>query len=302
MVRILKTRSELPEIVEQITETYRADELPIHHLGETPLPSEKAIIQILQKLRSVIFPGFFGKEYVSRNSVGYYIGELVYEIHEILSDEIFKAWQSCADESGVEACHQKAQQESLKFLRTISRLRRQLALDAQAAYDGDPAAKSVDEVVFSYPGMMAISIHRIAHELYRLGTPLIPRMMSEYAHRKTGIDIHPGAQIGERFFIDHGTGVVIGETTTIGDNVTLYQGVTLGALSFKDGAEAMRNRKRHPTIQDNVVIYAGATILGGDTVIGSGSVIGGNVWVIDSIPPGTKVMLELPKLRIQVNK
>jgi serine O-acetyltransferase len=176
-----------------------------------------------------------------------------------------------------------------------------LAEDVQAAYDGDPAAKSIDEVIFSYPGVMAITIHRIAHELYRMNIPLIPRMMGEFAHRMSGIDIHPGAQIGERFFIDHGTGVVVGETTEIGRNVTLYQGVTLGALSFKEGADAMRNKKRHPTIKDNVVIYAGATILGGTTVIGEGSVIGGNVWIINSVPPNTKVMLELPKLKIRVN-
>ena len=300
MVRTLKTRAELPEIVEQIQHTYQDTKLRLHHLGETPLPSERAVIGIIEKLRAVLFPGFFGKEYVSPSGVAYYTGELIYEIHEVLSDEIFKAWQSCV-EDGEEACHEKAQRRSLDVLRTIPELRRLLALDAQAAYDGDPAAKSVDEIIFSYPGMMAITIHRVAHELYRIGIPLIPRIMGEYAHRKTGIDIHPGATIGERFFIDHGTGVVIGETTDIGNNVTLYQGVTLGALSFKEGADAMRDRKRHPTIEDNVVIYAGATILGGETVIGRGSVVGGNVWVIHSIPPQTKVMLELPKLKIQSN-
>jgi serine O-acetyltransferase len=177
-----------------------------------------------------------------------------------------------------------------------------LALDARAAYAGDPAAQSIDEIVFSYPGMMAITVQRIAHELYDLGIPLIPRMMGEYAHRKTGIDIHPGAKIGKSFFIDHGTGVVIGETSEIGDNVIIYQGVTLGALSFKEGADAMRGKKRHPTIENNVVIYAGATILGAETVIGHGSVIGGNVWVISSVPPNTKVMLDLPKLKIRVNE
>jgi serine O-acetyltransferase len=196
----------------------------------------------------------------------------------------------------------KAEEVSLQFLRTIPQLRQQLAQDAQAAFDGDPAAKGIEEIVFSYPGMMAITIHRIAHELNRLEIPLIPRIMSEYAHRETGIDIHPGAQIGRRFFIDHGTGVVIGETTEIGDNVTIYQGVTLGALSFKEGAHSMRGVKRHPTLQDNVVVYAGATILGGETVIGNDSVIGGNIWVINSVPPRSKVMLELPKLKIRVNE
>jgi serine O-acetyltransferase len=303
MVRILKTRHQLPEIVREITQTYEDDKSRLHHLGETPLPDERKVIGTLEKLRALMFPGFFGKDYVSRSSVSYYAGELAYEIHEDLSDEIFKAWQSCGEEDpDHQACHEKAQATALQFMRDLPRLRRLLELDAEAAFDGDPAAKSISEIVFSYPGMMAITIHRLAHELYRLKVPLIPRIMSEYAHRMTGIDIHPGAVIGKRFFIDHGTGVVIGETAELGDNVKLYQGVTLGALSFKEGAAAMRNKKRHPTIEDNVVIYAGATILGGDTVIGHDSVVGGNVWIISSIPPRTKVMLELPKLRIQVNQ
>ena len=304
MVRILSKRGELPEIVETISSTYKNQGLRLHHLEETPLPNEKANIEILDKVRTVIFPGYFGKEFVSRPNVSFYIGELLYEIHQSLSDEIFKAWQSCGEtmRQEREACHEKAEEKSLAFLKTIPQLRGQLALDVQAALDGDPAAKGVEEVIFSYPGMVAITVHRIAHELNKLDIPLIPRIMSEYAHRETGIDIHPGANIGKSFFIDHGTGVVIGETTDIGNNVTIYQGVTLGALSFKEGAASMRGKKRHPTLQDNVVIYAGATILGGDTVIGHDSVVGGNVWVISSVPPRTKVMLELPKLKIRVNK
>lgn len=304
MVRILSKRGELPKIVESITKTYGDKVFRLHHLEETPLPNETSVIEILDKLRAVIFPGYFGKEYVSLPNVNFYVGELLYEIHQSLSDEVFKAWQSCGERQSKkrEACHVKAEEASLKFLKTIPQLRQQLALDAQAALDGDPAAKGIEEIVFSYPGMMAITIHRIAHELNLQEIPLIPRMMSEYAHRETGIDIHPGAQIGRRFFIDHGTGVVIGETTEIGDNVTIYQGVTLGALSFKEGAHSMRGKKRHPTLQDNVVIYAGATILGGETVIGHDSVIGGNTWVISSIPPKSKVMLELPKLKIRVNE
>jgi serine O-acetyltransferase len=303
MVRVLKKRGELPQIIEEISKTYQENQRTIHHLGEVPLPKEANVIGILERLRAVIFPGFFGKEYVSTPSASYYVGELLYEIHELLSGEIFKAWQSCGDDSASqEKCHEEAEQLSLTFLRRIPHIRQLLASDAQAAYDGDPAAKSILEVVFSYPGMMTVTIHRVAHELYKLNVPLIPRIMSEYAHRKTGIDIHPGATIGERFFIDHGTGVVIGETTEIGRNVTIYQGVTLGALSFKSGTEAMRDKKRHPTIKDDVVIYAGATILGGDTVIGESSIIGGNVWVISSIPPRTKVMSDLPKLKIRVNQ
>lgn len=302
MLRKFKTRAQLPEIIEAITSTYQEEGPRLHHLGETPLPSENKIIGILDRLRAVLFPGFFGKEYVGRGNARYYAGELIYEVHELLTEEIFKAWQCSGEMDSEEGCFERVEQTTMEFLRSIPRLRGLLALDAQAAYDGDPAAKSVDEVIFSYPGMMAVTVHRIAHRLYRLGVPLIPRIMSEYAHRSTGIDIHPGARIGERFFIDHGTGVVIGETTEIGNRVTLYQGVTLGALSFKEGADAMRHKKRHPTIEDNVVIYAGATILGGETVVGHDSVIGGNVWLIDSIPPYSKVMLELPKLRIKVNQ
>ncbi len=304
MVRILSKRGELPKVVESVTKTYEDKGLRLHHLEETPLPNENNVIDILDKLRAVIFPGYFGKEYVSMPNVSFYVGELLYEIHQLLSDEIFKAWQSCGEKQSKkrEACRIKAEEASLSFLKTIPSLRQQLASDAEAALDGDPAAKGIEDVVFSYPGMMAITIHRIAHELNRLNIPLIPRIMSEYAHRETGIDIHPGAQIGRRFFIDHGTGVVIGETTQIGDNVTIYQGVTLGALSFKGGAKSMRGKKRHPTLQDNVVVYAGATILGGNTVIGHDSVIGGNTWVISSIPPRSKVMLELPKLNIRAKQ
>lgn len=303
MLRILRKRGELPEIIEEITQTYSEAELPLHHLGETPLPNEHSVVEILNRLRIVLFPGYFGREYVTSTSVRYYVGELLYEIYEMLADEIYKATQSCQEERiDDEACREEVERITLTFLRTIPRLRKMLALDVEAAMGGDPAAKSYDEIIFSYPGMMAITIYRIAHELYVLQVPLIPRIMTEYAHRETGIDIHPGARIGRRFFIDHGTGVVIGETTEIGHNVKLYQGVTLGALSFKEGAEQMRGKKRHPTIEDNVVIYSGATILGGETVIGRDSVIGGNVWIVSSVPPRSKVMIEVPKLKIQVNE
>lgn len=304
MVKILKRRGELSGIIDKVSQTYQESDLPLQHLGETPLPSEKIIIQILDMLRTVIYPGFFGRENISAASVEYFVGERLYQIHELLSAEIYKAWQSCHEQDkgdDSDFCLEEAEKKSFSFLETLPDLRRLLALDAQAAMDGDPAAKSLGEVIFSYPCMMAITIYRIAHQLYKLHIPLIPRIMTEYAHRETGIDIHPGATIGRRFFIDHGTGVVIGETTEIGDNVKLYQGVTLGALSFKEGADSMRNRKRHPRIEDNVVIYSGATILGGETVIGHDSVIGGNVWIIRSVPPRTKVMMEVPKLKIEVN-
>jgi serine O-acetyltransferase len=186
----------------------------------------------------------------------------------------------------------------VRFLRRLIELRQMLSLDVEAAFSGDPAAKGYDEIVVAYPSIRALAVHRIAHELYDYGVPLLPRVMSEYAHDRTGIDIHPGAQIGQRFFIDHGTGIVVGETAVIGNRVRIYQGVTIGATSIKNGA-ALRGKKRHPTIEDDVTIYAGATILGGDTVIGAGSVIGGNVWLTHSVPPGSRVMAEAPRLLVK---
>jgi serine O-acetyltransferase len=275
-------------------------------LGEPSLPSEEVIIDILQRLRTVLYPGYFGKEQISRSGITYYVGELLYEVYELLSQEIYKAFRrECehGSQGTCSECQEKAEESCLKLMRAVPNLRKILSLDVQAVLDGDPSAKSSDEVIFSYPGMMAITVYRIAHELQRLGVPLIPRIMTEHAHRKTGIDIHPGARIGKRFFVDHGTGVVIGETTEIGDNVKIYQGVTLGALSFpKEGASPVHGKKRHPTIEDNVVVYAGATILGGDTVIGQDSIIGGNVWIVHSVPPKTKVTIEAPKLRMKARE
>ena len=183
---------------------------------------------------------------------------------------------------------------TVRFISRLVALRAMLSRDVEAAYEGDPAASGYDEIVVAYPAIRALAIHRIAHELHGYGVPLLPRIMSEYAHDRTGIDIHPGAMVGTRFFIDHGTGIVIGETAVIGDRVRLYQGVTLGATSIRDSS-ALRGKKRHPTIEDDVTIYAGATILGGDTVIGAGSIIGGNVWLTSSVPPGSRVMAEAPR-------
>ena len=193
---------------------------------------------------------------------------------------------------------ESAEQITTRLVASLVGMRRMISLDVEAAYDGDPAAKGYDEIVVAYPAIRALAIHRIAHQLTSQGVPLLPRIMSEYAHDRTGIDIHPGAQIGERFFIDHGTGIVIGETTVIGDRVRLYQGVTLGATSLRDSS-ALRGKKRHPTIEDDVTIYSGATILGGDTVIGAGSIIGGNVWLTKSVPAGSRVMAEAPRQRVQ---
>jgi serine O-acetyltransferase len=199
-------------------------------------------------------------------------------------------------------CEERGQEEAVKFLTQLPDLRTILATDIQAAHQGDPAAASYDEIIFSYPGLFAVTVYRAAHQLFHQQVPLIPRIMTEYAHSHTGIDIHPGAHIGASFFIDHGTGVVIGETTEIGNSVRLYQGVTIGALSLpKDARERFRNMKRHPTIEDDVIIYAGATILGGETVIGARSVIGGNVWITESVPPDTKVFLKKPGLVFKDN-
>jgi serine O-acetyltransferase len=194
-------------------------------------------------------------------------------------------------------CEERGQQAAIDFLRGMPQLRELLATDIRAAYEGDPATKSFDEIIFSYPGLYAITVYRIAHQLRHQEIPLIPRIMTEHAHSKTGIDIHPGAHIGESFFIDHGTGVVIGETAVIGKRVRIYQGVTLGALSLgREEIDNLRDQKRHPTIEDDVVIYANATVLGGNTVIGTRSVIGGNVWITDSVPPDTEVFLKKPEL------
>ena len=307
MIRVFKKREELPEVIRKITRTYQEGKLRLQHLEETPLPSEAAIEAILARLRTVLFPGYFGKEYVNNTNIEFYASELLYEVYELLSNELYNAFSpNCNHEREADCvtCQERAEEACLKFLRSIPDLRQLLELDLEAAMDGDPAARSYAEIVSSYPCMAAITSYRIAHELYRLEVPLIPRIMTEYAHRRTGIDIHPGARIGSRFFIDHGTGVVIGETTEIGSHVKIYQGVTLGALSFTkdDSGKLVKGRKRHPTIEDNVVIYAGATILGGDTIIGRDSVIGGNVWIVSSVPPGSKVMIEVPKLRINVNE
>ncbi len=306
MIRLFKKRGELPGIIGEITRTYKGSERALHHLKETPLPSEGAIVEFLSTLRMILFPGYFDRTYVDQARVNFYVGEKLCDGFDLLSDEIYKAFLHACPHGEVGSCAEcqdKSEEVCLGFMRTIPKLRQFLVLDLQAAFDGDPAAKSYDEIIFSYPGMTAITIYRIAHELHGFEVPLLPRIMTEYAHRETGIDIHPGSRIGQRFFIDHGTGVVIGETTEIGNNVKIYQGVTLGALSFpREGAASMRGKKRHPTIEDNVVIYSGATILGGGTVIGQDSIIGGNVWIVASVPPSSKVMMEVPRLRIQVNQ
>lgn len=249
------------------------------------LPNRETVISCLKDIQELIFPGFHTEKRLDKHNLKYQIGERVNRIIAKLSDEITKAlYYSSITQNKDESqknCEKKAESIMLDFIEEIPELRRKISLDTQAAFNGDPAAKCNEEVILSYPGLEAIVVHRIAHLFHKKGVPLIPRIMSEYIHGKTGIDIHPGAEIGDGFFIDHGTGVVIGETTVIGKNVKIYQGVTLGALSVK---KAFCNKRRHPTIEDNVTIYAGATILGGETVIGKGSTVGGNVWLTSSVP------------------
>lgn len=276
------------------------DEERVHHVGTALIPSKVEIISILDILQDILFPGFFGKQELSRQTVEYHLGTEVTTLYEKLSVQISKSIRhECRRmDSLCVRCTQLGREEGLKFVEKLPELRRILSRDVMAHYDGDPASKSYDEIVFCYPGLYAIFVYRVAHELFVQKIPLMPRIMTEHAHSLTGIDIHPGADIGTDFFIDHGTGVVVGETTEIGDRVRIYQGVTLGALSVpreSEGGNSLRGRKRHPTIEDDVTIYAQATILGGETVIGARSIIGGNVWLTSSVPPDTTVLIETPR-------
>lgn len=275
----------------------------INHLEATALPSRHRVTQLLDDLMDLVFPGYFGEENLDELTSTYVLGERCARLLRDLSATCARAMrvEDCGaakrvgrgSPSEVEA---HARDVALRLLEALPGVRDVLATDVQAALSGDPAACTAEEVILSYPGVQAITSHRIAHELYRLGVPMLPRMMSEVTHSRTGIDIHPGATIGPSFFIDHGTGLVMGETTLIGSGAKLYQGVTLGALSVRGGRDEAGSIKRHPTLEDDVTIYAGATILGGETVIGRGSVIGGNVWLTHSVGPGTTVVLDKPSL------
>ena len=297
----------LDELVARIVESYFADKRT-QHLDSSFLPSRSRTIEVVELLRQLLFPGFFDHVRLTSKNIQYHVGDLLTRIRDGLYEQLRQALRY--EENRVSGtgkgdtcdhCDEKAERVTLAFLERIPSLRRMLALDVQAALDGDPAAVSTDETIFCYPGVDAVFIYRVAHELYKLKVPLLPRIMTEYAHNETGIDIHPGADIGESFFIDHGTGVVIGETTKIGNRVKVYQGVTLGALSTR-GGQSWSGRKRHPTIEDDVTIYGGAIILGGDTVVGRGCTIGGSVFVTQSVPPGHTVKMKQPELSINEDK
>lgn len=261
-------------------------------------PQKREIIEILRLFQEVVYPGYFGDTVLYRDNLRDHLGDVLFRIHLRLSDEVEKALGAA---EGRPAARKHAREVVTELFERLPQIADRVAEDVQAAYDGDPAAQGFDELILAYPGVKAVFTYRIAHELHRMGVRLIPRVMTEFAHNETGVDIHPGASIGRSFFIDHGTGVVIGETTTIGDRVKIYQGVTLGALSFpkNEHGELIRGVKRHPTVEDDVVIYAGATILGGATVIGRGSVIGGSVWLTTSVPAHTRVTLAGDQLRFE---
>ena len=261
-------------------------------------PDEEVVIEIIGSLRKILFPGYYRNKsyrvYTVRNNVSMLTEDVAFKlINQIRIVLRYDEKYENADESVIT---EKAEEITFEFLGKLPKIREYVETDVQAAFDGDPAAYNKDEIIYSYPGLYAIIVNRLAHELFLLGVPLIPRIMTEHAHSKTGIDIHPGASIGRYFFIDHGTGIVIGETTTIGDNVKVYQGVTLGALSTR-GGQSLKNKKRHPTIEDNVTSYSGASILGGQTVVGRNAVIGGNAFITSSVPEGAKVSIGNQELR-----
>ena len=282
-------------ITQEVVATYGALSDPGSHIDpERRLPSRPAVARFLENLFAVLYPGFYGVQHLTQENVEYHVGALLDDVAADLFEQVVLAcdFEEPERAAGEGTTAQRAEAAIERFLGRLPALRRMLLLDLAACMDGDPAARSFAEIIFAYPGFEAITIQRLAHELWNLGVPLLPRIMTELGHSKSGIDIHPGAQIGESFFIDHGTGVVIGETAVIGRNVKIYQGVTLGALSFPkdERGRLVRGAKRHPTLCDNVVVYAGATILGGDTIIGEGAIIGGNTWVIESVAPGERVV------------
>lgn len=292
------TGEKIENLVCELIRTYQ-DDSGINFIDASNLPVRDKILQILDLLIEVLFPGYTGKRKITKPNIKFIVGDILWQICTELSEQTERAFQYQCRIRKCQGCDCRTMAENVTqhLLAQLPRIRELLKGDVAAAFDGDPAAKSYEEVVISYPCITAIATYRVAHELYVKQVPLIPRIMTEWAHAKTGIDIHPGATIGKNFFIDHGTGVVIGETSIIGDNVKIYQGTTLGALSFPkdERGRIIKGGKRHPTIEDNVTIYAEATILG-DVVIGKGAIVGGNVWIKESVPPGVTVTMAHPEL------
>ncbi|MFH1243420.1 MAG: serine O-acetyltransferase EpsC [Pseudomonadota bacterium] len=295
---ISQTGEDIASTIERLLVSWKKEAF-FDNVKPRPVPSQESIIETIQRVRRIIFPGHLARNGSDHVSLQQFISHEAKALFESLSKQVTMVSQQediIANQTSLR-CSQPGYEIARRFIGALPELRAALVTDVRAALEGDPAAKSYDEVIFSYPGLLAITVYRIAHELHEMEVPLLPRMMTEYAHSLTGIDIHPGAKIGNSFFIDHGTGVVVGETTEIGDRVRIYQGVTLGALSIpRDHVEHFRDKKRHPTIEDDVIIYSNATILGGETVIGARSVIGGNIWITGPVPPDTQVLLKRPEL------
>jgi serine O-acetyltransferase len=296
-----RNRTKLPGIVSKIVKSLDEKDSP-DHVGFPMIPSSDSVLEMIDLYLTLLMPGYFGDQSVDKSSVEFYLGNKVDRFYRILQEQIEKCLvHECDDpKSYCEDCNKTGSDTAIEILEKIPDLRKTLAGDIQSAYQGDPSAKNLEEIVFCYPGLYAVTIYRFAHELHRAHVPILPRMLTEHAHSRTGCDIHPGARIGEHFFIDHATGVVIGETSVIGDRVRIYQGVTLGGANFQkdENGILIRDLKRHPTVEDDCVIYAGAVILGGDTVVGRGSIIGGSVWLTHSIPPYTQVTLSSQEKRI----
>ena len=291
-------QDKVPQVVKKLLSSWNTKEC-YEHISPVSLPSQEKVIEFVEQTKRILFPGYFTKTKLHAANIEYYIGKQTTDLYDKVSEQITMAIRHDCRRNGLPCtnCEARSHQLALSFIESLPKITGLLASDIRAALRGDPATKSPDEVIFCYPGLLATLMFRIAHELYLLDIPIIPRIITEYAHSLTGIDIHPGATIGPEFFIDHGTGVVIGETTIIGNNVRLYQGVTLGALSLpRDAGKKLRDKKRHPTIEDNVIIYSNTTILGGKTVVGEGSIIGGNIWITESVATNTKVLLKRPEL------
>lgn len=292
-----RLKSEIDGLLENILSDYEKGR-DIDNINTFDHPQKEIVIEIVEKLRNIVFPGYFKNKtyrvYTVRNNTTMLLEDVLFNLIRQIS--IVLRYVPEYENTDEKTIASEAEKLALCFLETIPKIREYADTDVQAAFNGDPAAFNKDEIIISYPGLFAVLVNRIAHELYLLGVPLIPRIMTEYAHSETGIDIHPGATIGKYFFIDHGTGIVIGETTIIGDNVKIYQGVTLGALSTR-GGQSLKSKKRHPTIEDNVTIYSGASILGGETVVGKNVVVGGNAFITKSIPEGAKVSIKNQELR-----
>lgn len=299
-----KAPANLKNVIDKLEESYHHHEL-ISHIGKECNPDKERVSIIIKDLLKIIFPGFIDNEPVAMPLVSFYIAAIIQRLYQNLEEQLFRSYlnnhridSGTIHSKGIFEIRAVVKRVTVEILEALPEIRDFLYQDVEAAYRGDPAALSHHEIILSYPFIQTITIHRIANLLYNKQVPIIPRMMSEWAHARTGIDIHPGARIGRSFFIDHGTGVVIGETTEIGNHVKIYQGVTLGALSFKknESGDLIKGRKRHPTIRDNVTIYANATILGGETVIGRNSIIGGNTWITSSVEDDTIVTIDTPRL------